>query len=443
MTQANPDIRLASSTVAEGVWKLNDEATRLKERRNYLSALTAIRRALAMEPDHPVLLGTYGACLWNAGEFEQARQVLTKASASAPDNPVYSAHLALALASLGRNKEAEVAYARALELKPDDLAITWNRSQFRLSVDDWQRGFADYESRIPFRGEPSYKKLPYPTWDGSDLNGKTLVICAEQGVGDTVLASRYLPFLKQKYPAVTIKYFVQQRLHDLLWEFRDIVEFWPNGHPWPQADFGVYQMSLPRILGTTPDTIPPVCDRIRRRALASAKSVTLLGSNKDALRIGIAWTGNAEMKANEERSIPLEMLLQLAEDPRYSLYSLQVGHGADHLQFVDCKELIYDCAPELAAFGFAGTAAVMLNLDLVITVCTSSAHLAGALGVPCWTLLCADPYWVWGRDGDTSRFYPSLRLFRQSKQHDWEPVMASVKAALNELANKQPRRLAA
>lgn len=430
-----PDLHLTTSQVPVAVAHLNEEANRLKEDRKYLAALTAIRRALAIEPNHPVLLGTYGAILWNDGQFELSFDVLSRAACLAPDNPTYFAHMALALASLRRNEEAEVAYDRALALQPGDLAITWNRSQFRLLSGDWKRGFDDYESRIPFRGEPAYKQLPYPTWQGEDLSGKTIVVCAEQGVGDTILASRYLRLIKDRYPGVTIRYFVQPRLHDLLWEFRDIVEFWPNGHPWPPADFGVYQMSLPRIMGTTPDNVPQACDRLRRRALASAKSVKVADTGN--LKVGIAWTGNPEMKANEERSIPVETLLALAERPDIDLYSLQVGPGSEHLHFVDCDALIRDCSSDLSAYGFAGTAALMMNLDLVITVCTSNAHLAGALGVPCWTLLCADPYWVWGRDGESVSWYPNMRLFRQAKQHDWAPVMADVSAALDGLSRQQ------
>jgi tetratricopeptide (TPR) repeat protein len=427
-------MQLPSTHVSDEIIRLNDAVSRLKEDRKYLAAKMAARRMLALDPENPVLLGNYGAVLWNAGEFEAARQALTKAANRCPDNPTYWAHLALALASLRRDAEAERAYDRALELKPGDLPIIWNRSQFRLLSGDWKRGLEDYESRIPFRGEPAYKALPYPTWEGQDLNDKVIVACAEQGVGDTILASRYLVELKRIYPRSTIKYFVQQKLHDLFWEFRDIVEFWPNGHPWPQADYGIYQMSLLRVMGAAPDNVPAVCDRLRRRALASAPSVKIGGSGK--FKIGIAWTGNPEMKANEERSIPVEVLLELAADPTIALYSLQVGPGSEHLHFVDCNDLIRDCSKELAAYGFAGTAAMMMNLDLVITVCTSTAHLAGAIGVPCWTLLCRDPYWVWGREGN-SPFYPAMRLFRQAEQNEWESVMASVKSALAEFSHQQ------
>lgn len=428
-------ITLSTGNVSEEAYRLNERANYLKEERKYTAALVAIRRALALEPDHPVLLGSLGAILWNAGDFEGSRQALTRACNRNPDNPAYWAHLALALSSLRRSDEAERAYDRALELKPDDLAILWNRSQFRLSTGDWLRGFSDYESRIPFRGEPAYKKLPYPIWNGESLDNKTIVVCAEQGVGDTLLASRYLVEIKRRWPTATIRYFVQPRLHDLMWEFRDIVEFWPNGHPWPEADYGIYQMSLLRIMGSAPDDVPPACDRLRRRALSSAGSVNIGGDDK--IRIGISWTGNPDMKANEERSIPLELLVSLASDPRLQFYSLQVGPGSEHLHFVDCPDLIKDCSSELSAYGFAGTAAMMMNLDLVITVCTSSAHLAGSLGVPCWTLLCADPYWVWGREGNSVSWYPGMRLFRQSTQHDWGPVIANVTSELARLSTER------
>lgn len=417
---------------------LNSAAIRLKEQRHYLSAYTAAKRAIALAPGHPVPKATLGAIYWNMSRPQDGAAVLEECVRKVPTNAEWWAHLALCYASMRRDEDAERAYDKALELAPGDLAILWNRSNFRLAYGDWGRGLVDYESRVKYRGRPAYPDLPYRLWDGEDLSGKTLVVYGEQGVGDTILSSRYLPLIKKRWPDCRIVYFVQPRVHDLLWEFRDFVEFFPPGYPWPKADYGVYQMSLMRIFGSRPDNVPADSGLIRKRAQMTAPSVRLPEPHVPSLKIGLAWTGNPAMMMNEVRSIPLELLMPLAEDPRYTFYSLQVGSpGADHIHFGGAGDLILDCSPDLAAQGFAGTAAMMLNLDLVLTVCTSNAHLAGALGVPCWTMLSHDCYWVWGREGDSTPWYPGMRLFRQRRADDWQPVVDEVFVSLDRLARGQ------
>lgn len=413
---------------------LNSAAIRLKDARKYYAALTAIRRAVAIDPRSHELQGSLGAILWNCGEYEGAKQALLNAIAGNDLNATYWAHIGLCYASLQEWEKAGQAYDIALELAPENnLPLRWNKSQFLLASGQFDEGFKEYESRIAFRGPPLYPKWPYLMWEGQDLDNKTIVVFGEQGVGDSVLSSRYLDALKAKYPTVRILWFIQPRLHDLFWGFRDIAEFWPAGHPWPEADYGIFQMGLLRWFRDIPDDT----GRIRRRAELQAGSIRLNEPRLPSLKIGIAWTGNPAMGSNEDRSMPIEAFLRLAENPNCTLYSLQVGSGENDIQFVGCDDLIKDHSTDLSVYGFAGTAALMLNLDLVITVCTSNAHLAGALGVPCWTLLSYDPYWVWGRRTDTSPYYPSMKLFRQPAPGDWQSVMDKVEAALAVLVEQK------
>jgi tetratricopeptide (TPR) repeat protein len=414
---------------------LTTAAIRLKEQRHFLSAYTAAKRAEALAPNHPVPKATIGAILWNMSRFEEGEALLKQAIAQVPDSSEYWAHLALCQSSQRKDAEAKASYARATEIAPNDLAILWNKSSFLLSAGDWEQGLIDYESRVEYRGRPAYPKLPYPLWEGEDLNGKTLVIQGEQGVGDTLLSSRYIPLIKAKWPQAKLIWFVQPKLHDLLWEYHDYIEFYPPGYPWPKAEFGVFQMSLLRLFGARPDNIAPDPGLLRKRAKRQSDSVQLPAPHVPSLKIGISWTGNPDMMANEVRSVPLEMLMPLAEDPRFTFYSLQVGEAAQHIQFGGCGDLIADCSADLAGAGFSGTAAMMMNLDLILTVCTSNAHLAGALGVPCWTMLSHDCYWVWGREGDSTPWYPGMKLFRQRKTDEWQPVIDDVKAALEQLVS--------
>lgn len=408
----------------------------LKEQRHFLASYTAARRAMAIAPGHPAPEGALGAVLWNLCRFEEGIKVLKGCIDKVPDSAEYWAHLGLCHASLSQDAEAEAAYSRAVELCPTDIAIRWNRSQFRLARGAWlDGGFDDYEMRIEYRGRPAYPSLPFPMWEGQDLNGKTLVIQGEQGVGDTIMSARYVPLIKRRWPDVKIVWYVQARLHDLLWEYSDCATFYPPGYPWPQADYGLFQMSLLRLFPSDPKGVPADPGFVRKRADLTAKKLALPKAKTESLRIGLAWTGNPEMMANEVRSVPLEMLVPIAEDPRFTFFSLQVGGSASHIHFGGAGDLVYDCSNDLAKMGFAGTAALMLNLDLILTVCTSNAHLAGALGVPCWTMLAQDCYWVWGRQGNSSPWYPGMRLFRQRNAGDWQPVIDDVKASLNELVS--------
>lgn len=410
----------------------------LRMKRCFLSAHTAAKRAMAIAPGHHVPMASMGAVLWNMSRFEEGASFLEKAVAAQPENAEYQAHLALCYSSMRRDADAEAAYRAAMEAGPEDLAIRWNRSNFRMAAGDWERGLVDYDSRIEYRGEPAYPKLPYPAWDGEDLNGKTLVIVGEQGVGDTIMSSRYIPEIKRRWPDARLIWLVQHRLHDLFWEYRQYVEFFPPGYPWPamNADYAVFQMSLLRIFGARPADVLADPKLIRRRAIRQADGVHLPEPHTPSIKVGITWTGNPAMMANEVRSIPLEMLVPLAEDPRVTFYSLQVGDASHHIHIGGAADLVRDCSPDLEGAGFVGTAAMMLNLDLVLTVCTSCAHLAGVLGVPCWTMLSHDCYWVWGRDGDSTPWYPGMKLFRQRKSDEWQPVVDDVRAALVKLAGE-------
>ena len=159
-----------------------------------------------------------------------------------------------------------------------------------------------------------------------------------------------------------------------------------------------------------------------------------------ALKVGISWAGNPAMTRNSERSMWPEIMFELEADPLVQLYSLQFGDNG--LQRLDAGQIIVDCASDIGNRGLLGTAVVMLNLDLIITVCTANAHLAGALGVPCWTLLHYVPYWLWLRGRDDTVWYPNMRLFRQCTPGDWRGVIERVKRELHihaelELANRR------
>jgi hypothetical protein len=266
--------------------------------------------------------------------------------------------------------------------------------------------------------------------------GKTLYVQAEQGAGDRVLMHRYIDWVKKTWPSAKIKFSSGVELAAAFCELFDAgVEYVPDHRPWPTADFGVFLGSLPRIHGTTASNVYPDPGYIR--SAASKVRFVPPPPRVRALKVGIAWTGNPDMTRNQERSIPFGMMFELADNPYVQLYSLQFEPGRAELYHHGAEQIVHDLVPLVSPRGYIGTAAAALSLDLVITACTSLAHVAGAVGVPTWVLLCHDPYWVWLREGTRTKWYPSARLFRQPAPGDWGTVIDEVKVALAEAAERK------
>lgn len=396
----------------------------------YETAAATFRRVLAMDGYNGAGHNGLGASLLNLGNLGAARYHLEQAVKRIPTSAAAWGNLGLLYSALNESDLGWKAFSKALSLSPNDVGVRWNRANMYLDQGKWKKGLEEYEVRIQHRGPPNFPKMPYPMWKGEDLNFKTIFIQAEQGIGDRILCSRYLHWLKNKYPTSTILYLSNCNMHSLMWGFDGLVEFIPEGIPWPKADYGLFEMSLLGIAETMPNNLYPDPGLLRKRAELDRNSVNLPAPHAPSLKVGICWTGNPIQDRNFERSCPFEQLLSLAEDPRVTLYSLQVG-SKDILK-AGANQLVCDLTTDIDG-KLSRTAAVMLHLDLVVTVCTSVAHLAGALGVPTWVMLCHSPYWVWLRKRSDSVWYPSARLFRQPRPGDWKTVVEDVRAALEPL----------
>jgi tetratricopeptide (TPR) repeat protein len=416
---------------------LSDLATRISKEGKLDAAIVAIRRALAIAPDHPVLLSHLGAFLWDVAQYDEAESVLRRSIEIEPNYAPSRGNLGSALGAQQKFGEAVAMYESALAIEPDWNDGRWNYAITLLDAGAWREGWSYYDARLLRGDKRLYPSLPYPEWKGEDLSGKTLWVQGEQGVGDRILFSRYLAWVKELFP--TCRILLQMDAADLpnianlMWAYRDLVEFVPNGTPWQRGvDYGIYLMSLPRLHGTTPDNVPADPGLILQQAMAHRHACNLPEPLIPGIKVGVVWSGGRAMKRNIERSVPFEVMMRLAELPNVVLYSMQF----------DCNDLfdfgadmfIRDLSRDIGPMGFCGTAAAMLNLDLVITACTATAHLAGALNVPCWTLLNANPYWVWLRDRSDSVWYPNMRLFRQTAMYDWAPVFESVRSELVQFA---------
>ena len=406
------------------------------------AAIACHRRGLEYTPDHAGIWSNLGNVLLEVGRFDEAVAAHAEACRLGPDTPSSLFNALIALRKTGRFGETLVALERALALEPGNPNLLWERALTRLQIGDYENGFKDYEIR---RQIPAYRNRPVPgtPWEGGPLRGRTLFLSTEQGFGDTLMAARYLPRLRDmlKDGGGRILMECHPELRRLLAN-QPVDEFVPAGSPFPAYDVQASLMSLPLLLGTTspaavPPPLPPAIP-----AAARDKAARLVGpAEPGTLRVGIVWSGRVTFADNSRRATSLARFLRLAEVPGVRLFSLQKGPPEEQLADLGTGRLVQPLGPQLE--DFADTAAVLERLDLVIMTDSSVAHLAGSLGRPVWNLVQYVPYWIYGFEnglfGDSTPWYPSMRLFRQGHDQDWEPVFARVGEALAALIRTQAR----
>jgi tetratricopeptide (TPR) repeat protein len=383
-------------------------------------ALAAYRDALRHKPELPDLYNNIGLALRQAGRLDEAVVALRQGVKHAPRDAAAQGNLAGVLKELARPAEAEDCYRAALRLHPDDPVLHANLAIVLLLAGKFAEGWAEYEWR--FRaGAARVPPCSQPRWNGEDLADRTLLIRAEQGMGDTIQFCRYMPMAAAR-GRVLLE--VQPGLRHLMRDTATrIIEV---GQTPPPFDVWCPLLSLPHLFGMQAPA-PPYLAADDDRVTAWRDRIGTHGR-----RIGIAWQGNPTAGAERGRSIPLREFLPLAQVPGVRLISLQKYHGLEQLATVPEGLRIetlgddFDAGPD----AFIDTAAVMQCLDMVITSDTSVAHLAGALGRPVWVALQHVPDWRWLLDGEDCLWYPTMRLFRQPQRGDWGGVFARMAAQL-------------
>jgi tetratricopeptide (TPR) repeat protein len=395
----------------------------LADMRRWPDAARACHKALALNPRYAAALSLLGQCLRQLGHAEEAVGCCRRAVALAPDQPDAHAGLGHGLIAEGWLGEAAISFEQALALDPDNLQARLGRGYVHLVLGRWGPGLEDYRLRWRAR-EARPRRLPMPAWEGEDLAGQRILLWAEQGFGDTIAASRFVALVKAQGATVYLE--CPPPLMRLFRRVPGVDRLIGAGERLPQADLHAPLMELPRLFATYPSTVPPPPD-LHPDPQLGAKFEPLLAKAGQRITVGIAWGGNPAYAGDAQRSLELARFLPLAEDPKVQLVSLQKGPQAEQLATVP-PGMILDAAPLLE--DFADTAALMDRLDLVITVDSAPAHLAGTLGRPAWVLLPFTPYWFWLLDREDSPWYPSVRLFRQSKRADWGAVFQRLAAEL-------------
>jgi tetratricopeptide (TPR) repeat protein len=401
----------------------------LERLKTFAEALASYDRAIALRPDYAEAHSNRGIVLEKLGRFEEALASQDRALALRPDSADAHYNQGVALEKLKRFEEAMTHYDRAAALRPDFADAHHNAAFCRLSTGDLRRGWEDYEWRWQTAHLNAFKRsFAQDQWRGCDeIAGKTILLHAEQGLGDTLQFCRYVPHVAERGAHVILE--VQKPLRDLMHTLPGAAKVVVKGEALPDFDLHCPLLSLPLAFGTELTTIPSAMPYLQAQPDAVAHWSRRLGP-KVRPRIGIAWSGRAEQLNDHNRSIGLRTFLSAITGVEASFVSLQREVRSADTAVLQERSDILHFGEELQ--NLSDTAALVANLDLVISVCTSVAHLAGALAKPVWVLLCYNADWRWLLDRDDSPWYPTARLFRQDESRAWDNVVKRVHATLDD-----------
>jgi len=421
----------------------------------YDVAIDRYRQVLRLKPDHADAHYNLALALERTNRLQDAIGSYQQAVALQPSHLYAQNNLGNLLKQQGQLDEALASFDQALEAHPGHSGTRYNKAMLWLLRGEWERAWPDYEMRSTDAGF-CLLAFPQPRWDGSPLNGRTILLYAEQSLGDTIQFIRYAALVKQRGGQVLVA--CQAPLLPLLASAPGIDRLLIQGSKLPPFDVQAPLLSLPGIMHTTPATVPATIPYLHanpelvehwRRELKKGRgardegresSITLssLAPRPSPLApflVGIAWQGKPSYHFDRQRSIPLTQFAPLAEVPGVRLISLQKGPGAGQLQAPARQFPVLDLGGRLdeSTGAFMDTAAVMKNLDLVICSDTAIPHLAGALGIPVWVALPLVPDWRWLQDRADTPWYPTMRLFRQTQHGHWKDVFARMAEELKRL----------
>jgi tetratricopeptide (TPR) repeat protein len=395
-------------------------------------AVRSYDRAIALKPDYADVLINRGAALNELTRFDEAIDSFDKALALKPDYAEAYNNRGVALQDLGRFEEALADFDKAVEIRPDFAEARVNKGYCLLKTGCFEQGLQLHEWRHRVERPADLRPFTRPLWLGrEDITGATVFVHCEQGIGDTIQFCRYGKLLKERGANVVMS--VQDPLFSLLEQLSPAVSVIRRGEIPAAFDYHCAMLSLPLAFGTTVQTIP--CERryiASNEVLRKEWGARLPPATKR--RIGIAWRGNTTHRNDRNRSIALPLLGTLFDADAHWI-SLQKELSADDSAALAELPKVVRLGQELR--DFSDTAAVIDNLDLVIAVDTSVAHLAGALGKPVWMLLPFNPDWRWLTDRDDSPWYPTLRLFRQTEIGSWSEVATRIRSALTDFVSTQ------
>lgn len=400
------------------------------ETKQYAQAVTYLERLLSLQPDNLDAQFRLGAAYWRTGQEEKTRPLFDAAIAAKQTQPVFFAR-AYFEQDLGHFSDAIVSYRKALALDPDDAPTNWNLALCHLTIGEYEQGWEKYEWRWENKNlHMDYPEFTQPVWTGKEpLEDKTLLIHYEQGLGDSLHFFRYVLALRTVAKKVILV--AQPALKNLFTRIYKDLDVITTDTPFPDHDYHLMLMSAPLALQRSHYQLQLPTTYLRADPFAT-KQWEIILKNFRKQRIGLVWTGNPKHTNDRNRSMPIEMIGNLVN--RFS-------HAADF--FCIQKEVRADDQTHLSRFpgitflnkfidDFTDTAGICSQMDLIISVDTSVAHLTGAMGKPTWIMIPQIPDWRWRDQGIYSDWYPSVRLLRQDKTGTWESIMPLLLAGLEE-----------
>jgi tetratricopeptide (TPR) repeat protein len=406
----------------------NNLGVALSAKEEPADAILAYRRAIDLRPRYAQAFHNLGKALAVQGRFEEAIASFRRAIELEPDFAAAHGDLSNALKHEGKLDEALAFAQHAVHLKPDSAQAHCRLALMRLRMGDIEHGWAEYEWRyrisVPW-------DFPHPRWDGDPLNGKTLLLHADQGLGDSIHFVRYAPLIAARGGRIILR--CQRQLARLLKNFPGIDQTLSEDDALPHFDVHCPLISLPVAFKTRLETIPSTGPYLRPPAALVRSWAAHFDATDPRLRVGLVWAGHPSHSNDHNRSTCLETFAPLSHAKNAAFYSLQIGaagaeaaHRPDGMALINLTNEITD---------FADTAALIDHLDLVIAVDTSTAHVAAAMGKPVWLVLPFVAEWRWLIDRPETPWYPTMRLFRQPKLSDWPGAVTQLLAPLQRLAD--------
>jgi Flp pilus assembly protein TadD len=400
----------------------------------YAAAVEKYNHVIARDPESVETYNSVAIALHHLGDYAAAIQRCNQALSLKPDYAEAHNTLASVLMKKGLYAEAIATYKHALQLKADYAEAHCNLGMALLLTGQFEKGWAEYTWRLKTDKAAYLSRYPVPCWDGSLFVGKRLLVHHEQGFGDNIQFIRYLPMVKRLGGTVICK--MLRPLIGLFGGFPGVDELVePSSATALPADFDFYVplLELPRILGTTLETIPAGAPYLRADPAKVRRWRGRFSQNE--LNIGIVWAGQPAHPEDGSRSCRLRDFLRLSRIPGVRLFGLQKGGAAAQVKDLALDISLTHLGDELD--DFADTAAVIENLDLVVSVDTAVLHLAGAMAKPAWGILPSAPDWRWMLERQDSPWYPTMRLFRQRQYGDWDDVFERVSQELEILVGRK------
>jgi len=407
--------------------ELHAQATAARASGRSRDAIELLQQAIAVDGRIAALHFSLGTALGDVDRLDEAAEAFHRALALEPAYAAARNELGCVLENLGDRAGALREFERAIAIDPEQVDAHCNRALALLGLGDYARGWPEYEWRWR-RPELQVIRGMFSRdwWRGEEIRGRTILLFAEQGFGDAIQFVRYAPLVAARGARVALD--CHPPLKDLLRGMPCVAEVLNDDAEIAGYELCAPLMSLPGLLKTTIDSIPGDVPYLAAPVAAARRWRERLAQNPARVRVGFVWASSPSMGYAWRKSVPVEAFGPFAGVEGVTLYSLQAGLPADQaarrppgFPFVDCSEELVD---------FSETAGLIANLDLVISVDTAVAHLAGALGKPVWTLLRRSTDWRWGATGDATPWYPTMRLFRQAKEGVWSDVIAQAAGAL-------------